>query len=115
MIKELSAMMGLMGNKSKIQDEMQKFQAQIPLITAEGYAGGTMVVVKANGKMEVVSCKITAEALQLQDHEMLEDLVMAATNQALGKVRDILATETAKMASNMGLPASMLGSLTGMG
>lgn len=115
MIKELSAMMGLMGNKSKIQDEMQKFQAQIPLITAEGFAGGTMVVVKANGKMEIVSCKISAEAMQLQDREMLEDLVMAATNQALGKVREILATETAKMASNMGLPAGMLGSLTGMG
>ena len=115
MIKELSAMMSMMGNKSKIQDEMQKFQAQIPLITAEGFAGGTMVVAKANGKMEIISCKISTEALQLNDHEMLEDLVMAATNQALGKVRDILATETAKMASNMGLPANMLGSLTGMG
>ena len=115
MFKELSAMMGLMGNKSKIQDEMQKFQAQIPLIVADGTAGGGMVTVKANGKMEILSCKISEDALKLGDREMLEDLVIAATNQALAKVRDLLAAETAKMAANMGLPAGMLGSLAGMG
>jgi len=113
MFKELSAMMSLMGNKSKIQDEMQKFQAQIPHITAEGMAGGGMVVVKANGRMEIQSCKITDDALRLNDREMLEDLVIAATNQALGKVRDLLAAETAKMAANMGLPPGMLGGLMG--
>ena len=113
MFKELSAMMSLMGNKSKIQDEMQKFQATIPTITAEGTSGGGMVTVKANGKMEIVSCKISEDALKLNDREMLEDLVIAAANQALGKVRETLATETAKMASNMGLPAGMLGGMMG--
>jgi len=113
MFKELSAMMSLMGNKSKIQDEMQKFQTTIPTITADGTAGGGMVSVKANGKMEIVSCKISEDALKLNDREMLEDLVIAAANQALGKVRDALATETAKMASNMGLPAGMLGGMMG--
>jgi len=113
MFKELSAMMSLMGSKSKIQDEMQKFQATIPTITADGTAGGGMVTVKANGKMEILSCQISEEALKLNDREMLEDLVIAATNQALAKVRDILATETAKMASNMGLPAGMLGGMMG--
>ena len=112
-MKELSAMMGLMGNKSKIQDEMQKFQSQIPLIMADGIAGGGMVTVKANGKMEILSCNIAEDALKLNDREMLEDLVMAATNQSLGKVRDLLAAETAKMASNMGLPAGMLGGMMG--
>lgn len=115
MFKELSAMMGLMGNKSKIQEEMQKFQATIPLITAEGTAGGGMVLVRANGKMEILSCKIAEDALKLNDREMLEDLVVAAANQALGKVRELLAAETAKMASNMGLPPGMLGGLAGMG
>ena len=113
MFKELSAMMSLMGNKSKIQDEMQKFQATIPSIIADGTAGGGMVTVKANGKMEILSCKISEDALKLNDREMLEDLVIAAANQALGKVRDTLATETAKMASNMGLPAGMLGGMMG--
>ena len=113
MFKELSAMMSLMGNKSKIQDEMQKFQATIPSIIADGTAGGGMVTVKANGKMEILSCKISEDAVKLTDREMLEDLVIAAANQALGKVRDTLATETAKMASNMGLPAGMLGGMMG--
>ena len=115
MFKELSAMMSLMGNKSKIQDEMQKFQAQIPTIVAEGTAGAGMVLVKANGRMEILSCKISEDAFKLNDREMLEDLVIAATNQALGKVRDLLAAETAKMAANMGLPPGMLGGLAGMG
>ena len=113
MFKELSAMMSLMGNKSKIQDEMQKFQATIPTITAEGTAGGGMVTVKANGKMEILSCKISEDALKLNDREMLEDLVIASANQALAKVRDTLAAETAKMAGNMGLPAGMLGGMMG--
>ena len=43
MFKEMSAMMGLLGNKSKIQEEMQKFQEQIGTITAEGTAGGGLV------------------------------------------------------------------------
>lgn len=114
MFKELSAMMGLMGNKSKIQEEMQKFQSTIPTLTADGTAGGGMVQVRANGKMEILSCKISEDALKLNDREMLEDLVIAASNQALAKVRDLLATETAKMASNMGLPPGMLGGLGGM-
>ncbi len=114
MFKEFSAAMGLMGNKSKIQEEMQKFQAQIPTIIAEGTAGGGMVVVKANGKMEIQSCKIGDDALKLNDREMLEDLVIAATNQALDKVRELLASETAKMAANLGLPAGMLSGLSGM-
>ena len=117
MLKELSAMMGLMGNKSKIQEEMQKFQASIPHITAEGTAGGGMVTVKANGKMENLSCNIAEDALKLNDREMLEDLVAAATNQALLKVREQLAQESAKMAQNIGLPPGMLGSggIPGMG
>ena len=53
--------------------------------------------------------------MKLDDREMLEDLVIAAANQALGKVRELLAAETAKMASNMGLPPGMLGGLAGMG
>ena len=102
-----------MGNKSKIQDEMAKFQATIPTITAEGTAGGGMVTVKANGRMEILSCKIGDDALRLNDREVLEDLVIAATNQALAKVRDLLAAETAKMAANMGLPPGMLSGLMG--
>lgn len=116
MFKELGAMMNLMGNKSKLQDEMQKFQATVSGITAEGTAGGGMVTVKASGRMEILGVKISEDAVRLDDREMLEDLVAAATNQALGRAREAVAAETAKMAANMGLPPGMLGGgLPGMG
>jgi len=113
MFKEMSAMMGLLGNKSKIQEEMQKFQEQIGTITAEGTAGGGLVTVKVNGKLEVLNCAISDDAVRMNDKEMLEDLVVAATNAALVKVREQLAAKTAEMATNMGLPPQMLSGLTG--
>jgi len=115
MFKELGSMMNLMGNQGKLQDEMQKFQATISTLTAEGQAGGGMVTVRANGKLEILSVKISEDALRLNDREMLEDLVAAAANQSLAKVRELLAAETAKMAQAMGLPPAMLsGGFPGM-
>ena len=117
MFDKLGAMMNLMGNRGKIQDEIQKFQAQIGNITAEASSGAGYVTVKVNGRMEIQSVRISEEAMQLNDREMLEDLVAAATNQALLKVREQLAQESAKMAQNIGLPPGMLGSggIPGMG
>ena len=118
MFKELGAMFNVLRNQGKIQEEMQKFQAQIANITAEAAAGAGYVTVKVNGKFEVLSVKISEEAMNLNDREMLEDLIAAATNQALTKVRQQLAEESAKMAANMGLPPGMLGGgggLPGMG
>lgn len=109
MFKEIGAMMKLLGNKGQIQEEMQKFQASVGQITAEANAGGGMVTVKVNGKLEVLSCTITDDAMKLNDREMLEDLLVAATNQALNKVREQIAAESAKMAAGMGLPPGMLG------
>ena len=116
MFNELGAMMKLMGNKGKIQEEVQKFQAQVGSITAEATAGAGYVTVKANGRLEVQSVRISEEAMALNDREMLEDLIAAATNQALNKVREALAQESAKMAANIGLPPGMLGGgLPGLG
>jgi len=102
MFKELGAMMGLLKNQGKIQEEVQKFQAQVGTITAEASAGAGYVTVKVNGKFEVLSVRISEEAMKLNDREMLEDLVAAATNQAITKVRQQLAEESAKMAANIG-------------
>lgn len=114
MFKEFGALMNLMGNKDKIQAEVGKFQQQVGQITAEGTAGAGMVTVKVNGKFEILSCRVADDALG--DREVLEDLIVAATNQALAKVRDALAAESAKMAGNLGLPAGMMGNLfPGMG
>jgi nucleoid-associated protein EbfC len=109
MFKELGAMMNLLGNRGKIQEEIQKFQAQVGQITAEATSGAGYVTVKVSGKLEVLSVRISEEAMKLNDREMLEDLIAAATNQALNKVRQQLAEESAKMAANLGLPPGMLG------
>src|SRR5215213_8038545 len=109
MFKEMGTLMNLLKNQGKIQEEVQKFQAQVGLITAEASSGGGYVTVKVNGKLEVLSVRISEDALKLNDREMLEDLVAAAINQALTKVRAQLAEESAKMAANLGLPPGMLG------
>jgi hypothetical protein len=111
MIKELGSMMNLLGNRGKIAEEMQKFQQSIGGLTAEGVAGAGYVTVKVNGRMEVLSVKISDEAMALNDREMLEDLIVAAANQAFGRVRDLIAQETAKMTSNLGLPPGMMGGM----
>jgi len=109
MFKELGSMMNLLRNQGKIQEELQKFQAQVGSITAEASAGAGYVTVKVNGRMEILSVRLSEEAMKLNDREMLEDLILAATNQALGKVREQLAAESAKMAAGIGLPPGMLG------
>jgi DNA-binding YbaB/EbfC family protein len=114
MFKELGSMMSLFRNQGKIQEEIQKFQAQIGTIVAEATAGAGYVTVKVNGHMEVLSVRLAPEVLQLNDREMLEDLIAAATNQALTKVRHQLAEESAKMAAGMGLPPGLLGGSGGL-
>jgi nucleoid-associated protein EbfC len=116
MFKELGSLMNLMKNQGKIQEEVQKFQASVGNIVAEASSGAGYVTVKVNGRMEVLNVRISEDAMKLNDREMLEDLIAAATNQALTKVRAQLAEESQKMAANIGLPPGMLGSgFPGMG
>lgn len=117
MFKELGSMLSLLRNQGKLQEEMKKFQEQVGTLTAEGTAGAGYVTVKVNGRLEVQAVRISEDAMKLNDREMLEDLVAAATNQALTKVRAALAEESAKVAAAMGLPPGMLGGggLPGMG
>jgi hypothetical protein len=114
MFKEFGSMMSLLGNRAKLQQEMEKFQQQTAQIVADGVAGGNMVTVRANGKLEILSVMVSDQALQLGDKELLGDLITAAANQALVKVREQVAAETAKLAENMGLPAGMLAGIPGL-
>ena len=113
MFKELGGIMNLLNNKGKIQEEMQKLQQTIAQLTCDGTAGGGMVTVKVNGHKNVLSVKISDDALKLNDREMLEDLIVSAVNAAMAKCREQVAAETAKMAGSLGLPPSMLGGLGG--
>lgn len=107
MFGQLGQMMGLMKNLPKIKEEVEKLQAKIAQITAEADAGGGMVKAKVNGHMEVLRCEVSEELMKMNDREMLEDLMRGAINQAIRKVRQLVAEETSKMTSGLGLPAGM--------
>ncbi len=73
----------LMKQAQKMQENMQKVQDELANITVEGTAGGGMVKVVANCQNQVVSIEIEPEVITPDDKEMLEDLIVAATNQAM--------------------------------
>ena len=107
MLKELGQLAGLMRQLPKIKEEMERFQQKVGQITAEGDAGAGMVKARVNGKMEVIGCSLSDEAMKLNDRELLEDLVVAAVNQALERVRKQVAEETGRMASGLGVPPGL--------
>ena len=107
MFKELGQMASLFRQLPKIKEEVAKFQQKLGQITAEGAAGGDVVTTRVNGRYEVLSCRLSEEALKLNDREMLEEMIRSAMNQAIERVRQQVAEETSKMASGLGLPPGM--------
>jgi len=72
-----------------LQDRMEKIQEELGKRTVEGTSGGGLVTVVANGSQEIVRIKISPEAVDPKDLEMLEDLVLAAANSALERAREL--------------------------
>ncbi len=107
MLRGMKQLAGLMQDLPKIREEMEQLQTRLGQLVAEGDAGAGMVKARCNGRMEVIGLTLSEEALKSSDREMLEDLIRAAVNQALGRVRQMVAEETSKMAGNLGLPAGM--------
>lgn len=94
-----------------ILKEAQKLQAQLEALReeaakkkVEATAGGGMVTVEANGNQEVVSIKIDREVINPEDPQMLEDLVLAACNEALRKSRELVQAEMGKIAGGLRIP-----------
>src|SRR5262249_36972443 len=107
MFREIGQFAGLMGKLPRIKEEMAKLQRRLTELTAEGQAGGGMVSVKVNGHFAVVACKLSDDAMHLNDRELLEDLILAATNQAIDRARQLVASETSRMAADLGLPPGL--------
>jgi nucleoid-associated protein EbfC len=96
----------------RLQQEMTKAQEALGGITAEGSAGGGIVTAVVNGKQQLRSIKIDPEAIASGDKEMLEDLVVAAVNQALEKSQDLARDEMQKVGNGL-LPGGL--KLPGLG
>ena len=89
MFGKLGQLASLMGNLPKIQAEMDKLKERLGKLSADGDAGGGMVRVKVNGQFKILSCTISPEAMAGGDRELLEDLIVAATNQAVDRAAAI--------------------------
>ena len=97
-------MQGMMKKVQKLQADMAKMQEELKLRTIETTVGGGAVTVVVSGKKEVVSVKIDPSAVDPEDVEMLEDLMVAAVNEANKKVDDMMAQEMSKITGGMHLP-----------
>jgi hypothetical protein len=91
----------------KLQTELKKAQDELAERTVEASAGGGMVTVVANGKQEIVSIKIDPEVVSKDDVEMLEDLILAAVNEARERAQELVMTELSKITGGMNLPGLM--------
>ena len=87
-----------------LQDKMMKIQEELATKTVETSAGGGMVTVVANGRQEVVSIRIDPKVIDPEDVEMLQDLVLAAVNDALRKAQELASSEMGKLAGGLNIP-----------
>ena len=108
-------MMGGNNNMQQLARQAQMLQQQISQLQEnldkrefEATAGGGMVRAKVNGEREVLELEIKPEAIDPNDVEMLQDLVMAAVNEALRQMEEIAAAEMNKLTGSLGLPPGLL-------
>lgn len=115
MFKGLANLAQIMKQAQEAQSRMGELKERLGRLTVEGAAGGGLVKIEMNGHQEVLGCRIDDSLLRPEDREMLEDLVVAATNEALRKVKEAAAGEFSQLAGGMDLGAmkDMLGGLGG--
>jgi DNA-binding YbaB/EbfC family protein len=99
----------LMAAAQKIQGEVARMQEDLAKKTCEASAGGGMVTATVNGHYELVTLKIDKSAVDPEDVGMLQDLVLAAVNQAIAKVREMAREEAAKLTGGLNVNIPGLG------
>ena len=99
-----SNMGNLLKQAQAMQEKMGKIQEEAATKTVEASAGGGMVTVQANGAMQLTKLTIDAEVLKSGDQDMLQDLIVAASNEALRKAKELMAEEMKSLTGGMGIP-----------
>ncbi|HEX9883775.1 MAG TPA: YbaB/EbfC family nucleoid-associated protein [Desulfobaccales bacterium] len=97
-------MMSMMKQAQKLQAKMMEMQSELGNRTVSAQAGGGMVEAVVNGRQELVSLRIDAEVVVPDDVEMLQDLILAAVNEALNRSREMMAQEMSKLTGGMQIP-----------
>ncbi len=100
----MKGMADLMRMAQKAQTDIAALQEELQAKTVEAAVGGGMVVARANGKLQIVSLKISPEVVNPEDTEMLQDLVLAAVNEVLRKAQAMANEEMKKITGNIKIP-----------
>ncbi len=94
----------IMKQAQKMQAKMAEIQEELAEKVVEATSGGGMVKVQANGRQEILSIQIEPDVVNPDDVEMLQDLVVAAVNEALRKSQEMMAEEMKKLTGGMSIP-----------
>ncbi len=97
----------MMEQAQQLQSKMLKLQEEMAEKTVEATAGGGMVKVVANGKQQVVSMQIEREVVDPDDVEMLQDLILAAVNEALSKSQEMVSEKMSRLTGGLNIPGLM--------
>lgn len=103
-MKGMPNMGQIMKQAQKFQTKMAKLQEELSERTVEASAGGGMVTVVVNGGQDVLSINIDPEVVDREDVEMLQDLIMAAINDALNKAKAMMNEEMGQLTKGMNIP-----------
>ncbi|MBI5063838.1 MAG: YbaB/EbfC family nucleoid-associated protein [Desulfatitalea sp.] len=103
----MKGMGNMMKQAQKLQSRMLKLQEELADRTVETTAGGGMIKVVANGRQQIVSIAMDKEVVDPNDVEMLQDLILAAVNDALAKAQEMVASEMGKITGGFNLPGML--------
>jgi len=103
-MKGIPNMGNLMKQAQQFQAKLAKLQEELAGRTVEASSGGGMVSVVANGRQEVISIRIDPEVIDREDKEMLQDLILAAVNDALSRAKAMVNEEMGKLTHGLNLP-----------
>ena len=100
----MKGMGNMMKQAQQLQSKMMKLQEELAEKTVDASSGGGMVKVTANGRQQVLSIQIEKEVVDPDDVEMLQDLVLAAVNDALAKAQEMVSSEMGKLTGGLNIP-----------
>ncbi|WP_322989296.1 YbaB/EbfC family nucleoid-associated protein [Hoeflea sp.] len=99
--------MGMMGKIKDMQAKMERMQEEVAAVECEGVSGGGMVTVRLSGKGQMLGVSIDPSMFKEDDVEILEDLIVAAHNDAKGKVETMMAERTKELTAGLPIPPGM--------
>ena len=102
--KGLGDMAGMMKQAMQMKSKMAEFKEQLADEVVEATAGGGMVTVTVNGKMELLSVTIDPEVIDKDEPEMLATLVQAAVNEGIAKVQALIKDKMSELTGGMNIP-----------